>query len=293
VEPSVIFSRDDVALFEHIAEGGFTVMIFTGDSMKIGRFIAPEGENPDTHDADLIDAVKFNKVFTNTSKIVKDTMGLFKDIKSLALPDMRRFSMWSMKWEPLVIDSQGTSALSRKIGKGHIVLMSDSGFLSNLKLREGDNGAFIYRLVAHFAGDGAVYFDEYHHGIQGQMTIFYFLAKPEFRHLIVQAALFLLIYFFAAGVRFGRYRYTNIARAERIYYYSEGMAGILGHRRFADRLLTLARENLTRLAVLLPNRYPKVLVDKALERSQTGDGDALHKLKELMRTMNEQERSIK
>jgi hypothetical protein len=291
VEPGGIFTKDDAALFEKFADGGFTVMIFTGDSMKIAEFIAPEDEDPTEAPADDgFKHVAFFSVYTNISKIVKDPAGIFKDIKTLVMPDMHRFTIWNMKWDPLVIDSLGTLALARKIGKGHIVLVSDSEFLSNLKLREGDNGAFIYRMVSHYANNGIVYFDEYHHGIQGQMTIFYFIAKPEFRHLIVQAALFLLVYFFAAGLRFGRYRYPRDAREEKIYYYSEGMAGLLGRRRFAERLLLLARENLTRLGALLPNRYPKTVIDKALERSRTGDGDAVVKLKELVKIMKEQEK---
>ncbi|NPV01210.1 MAG: hypothetical protein HPY53_07490 [Brevinematales bacterium] len=295
VEPGGVFSKDDVALFEKFADGGFTVMIFTGDSSKIAEFIAPEDEDPtEAPPDDGFKHVAFFSVYSNTSMIVKDFAGIFKDIKKLDMPDMKRFTIWNMKWDPLVIDSMGTLALERKIGKGHIVLVSDSEFLSNLKLREGDNGAFIYRMVSHYIGGGnSLYFDEYHHGIQGQMTIFYFIAKPEFRHLIVQAALFLLAYFFAAGLRFGRYRYPKDAREEKIYYYSEGMAGLLGRRRYAGRLLLLARVNLTRLGALLPNRYPKAAVKKALEGSETGDGDAVVKLRELVKIMNEQERSNK
>ncbi|OHD53617.1 MAG: hypothetical protein A2Y33_06760 [Spirochaetes bacterium GWF1_51_8] len=292
IGPDTPFTADEISMFYTLASNGFTFIVFSPHTWIFAPFISPLTNMQDALSEKSLEYLELTRIFTNGARIVKDGTGVLGDAGKLFLPGESRFSKWSMKWDSLLSDQWGTIALEHEAGEGRIVLFCDSGLLSNLFLREGDNGVFIYRLVKHYAKGGAVYIDEYHHGVRHSLTIFYFLAKPEFRHLIVQALLFLLVFFYAKGIRFGQYRYPAEAKNEKIYYYSEGMAGLLGRRRYADKLLPLARANLAKLGTLLPQRYPKAAIDKALEESEAGDtgghrADPVKKLKDLYRSIKE------
>jgi hypothetical protein len=63
------------------------------------------------------------------------------------------------------LDNQPGAVLVPR-GKGRIIMAADPSLLTLRGLKRGDNLRFLVNLAALHAGDGHVYFDEYHHGLR-------------------------------------------------------------------------------------------------------------------------------
>jgi hypothetical protein len=139
---------------------------------------------------------------------------------------------------------------SRKRGTGRIILFSDSHFLSNLEIRERDNGILLYRLVEKYSGGGPVYFDEYHHGYSQGYTPLYFFAKREYLGVIIQIVFFLVIIAVPGAVRFGQYKRPVGLKDERVFYYSAGISRLMSERKYRPDLLRFMTHNFRKKAAV-------------------------------------------
>jgi len=69
--------------------------------------------------------------------------------------------------EPLFTDERGVRLAQWRVGRGRLILLSDSSFLANRNLAQGDNAVLAANLIAYAqaaAGDPQVVFNEYHFG---------------------------------------------------------------------------------------------------------------------------------
>ena len=72
--------------------------------------------------------------------------------------------------EPLFTDKQGVRIAQGRVGRGHVILLSDSSFLANAGIAEGDNAVLAVNLVSYAqarAGGPRVVFNEFHFGAGG------------------------------------------------------------------------------------------------------------------------------
>jgi len=70
-------------------------------------------------------------------------------------------------FEPLLFDTCGLRAAGHKLGRGHLIIVSDSSFLANGQIGKGDNSILAVNLVSYalsLARGRRVAFDEYHLG---------------------------------------------------------------------------------------------------------------------------------
>jgi hypothetical protein len=73
-------------------------------------------------------------------------------------------------YQTLFTDNQGTIAVSKPLGKGHVIIVANARMVSNEGIKEADNVVFLAN-VAHEAIGSAgksrqvIAFDEYHHGV--------------------------------------------------------------------------------------------------------------------------------
>jgi len=106
---------------------------------------------------------------------------------------------------PLAIDADGrTKAGEVLYGKGRAVRVMGTP-LSNDRILSGDNLAFGLSLIDDLRGDGAVVFDEYHHGFGGLIGAGR-LDRGVLGWVVVQALVVLLVFALARGARFGPVR---------------------------------------------------------------------------------------
>jgi hypothetical protein len=79
-----------------------------------------------------------------------------------------RFHLTGPDWVPLYADGGGTAVATRRDGAGEIVWLADVMPVSNAGIALADDARFAVRLA--LAGGGALYFDEYHHGLTSSAT---------------------------------------------------------------------------------------------------------------------------
>ncbi len=110
--------------------------------------------------------------------------------------------------EPLLIDDEGGSPLVRlALGAGHILMLSDTGVLTNGGLRSSRLGPVAIRALLALAPEDAVWFDEFHHGYEEGAGLFAttgrWLAGTHAGWSVIGSIVLLLATLVFAGVRFG------------------------------------------------------------------------------------------
>ncbi len=112
--------------------------------------------------------------------------------------------------EPLFVDDQGIRIAQWRMGRGRIILLSDSSFLANANIAEGDNAMLATNLIACAqaqAGTGKIVFDEYHFGAGGfdegigVLSLMLFTTSPGWAVLALTAAGILFLFY--RGRQFG------------------------------------------------------------------------------------------
>lgn len=104
---------------------------------------------------------------------------------------------------PLVVARSGhVQAAEASVGRGRVVRVAGP-LLGNRRLLEGDGLALALRLVDDLAGDGAVAFDEFHHGFGGRFAGVVDLDARGLWWARLQAVFAAVLYLLARGRRFG------------------------------------------------------------------------------------------
>lgn len=249
IDPGRDLTDGDITALRRLAEQGAAIFIFARQESLFRLLFSYNGEWKKT-------APSAGKALTpargtKTSSLRFSTAGM-EDVRGLDLPDKWRFRKVPKHWQSLVHDAEGTFALHRSAGKGHFVTVSGALFLSNADIRKRDNGIFARNIVRRFHKKGALYFDEYHHGFSTRYTLLYFVAKSEYFNILFQTVFFFLLCAIPAAIRFGQYRKRPAAVHEKIYYFSEGMAGLLRKRRYYGGVLDMMIDNYRKINTLKP-----------------------------------------
>lgn len=259
IEPETTIGIKMADSIRHKAEEGYTVIVFSDNNIKLRDLIFYEEKKGGLFNDKRTKVMEPADSEITTIKL--DKHKLFDEIKELHLPGERRFKNWRKDWKPILIDSQGTLIIEKTVGKGKIIVVSDSLFMSNYHLRKKDNGLFAYRLISAYHENGTpltpIYFDEFHHGYHKRLTMLYFVAKREYSNILLQITLFLILLFYMLGVRFGQYRNRVLPDAERIYYFSEGMASLMSKRQYHNDIFDLIKSNHKKMSMLKGKKRSK------------------------------------
>ncbi len=245
-EPEIPLQKKEVLMLATLAEKGVHVLAATSGEEKIAGIL--HTLSADTHPK-VRGEMYLEEVRETAAKRLRGG-DIVRDVRALELPGKMRFRTWHRDWKVLARDSQGVIALEKRIGRGSIVLLCDGQFASNIHIGRADNGVFAWRLFRNLAGDGAVLFDEYHHGYSRHFTLFYFLARREYLAVALQATLFFGLLAAAAWVRFGQARPLLREGGETIFYFTRGMAGLMDARRYRGDLAALMVSNFRRMNAL-------------------------------------------
>ena len=287
IEPGRFFQQPDIDSIELAAKTGCRVMIFSENEYKLIPFLRTKkkikkeaGKKKKEKDRKFESFIPgynnfgyTNKYFLTapktTSRIKYDRFTLFGGVKKIELTGKKRFKKWNRGWRIMLKDRYGTIALYKKIGKGKIMLFSDSQFLSNYYIRKEDNCVFIYRLIKYFLKDKTVYFNEYYHGYERRYTKLYFLAEKKSFNIVIQIIVFFLFLFIASGIKFGQFKKETGILQERIYYFSEGMRNLIAKRKFNKDIFNMMLANFKKFSNLKPGTAIKQKLIKIKELQET------------------------
>lgn len=112
--------------------------------------------------------------------------------------------------DPLLFDNRGIRIVMRELGRGRIIILSDSSFLANGQIGKSDNPVLAVNLISYAlsnARDNKVVFNEYHLGYGYHQTGFSVLSRMLFNTTAGWAVLSLtvagVLYIIYKGRRFG------------------------------------------------------------------------------------------
>jgi len=192
-----------------------------------------------------------------------------RDIRSDGHPDL------SSSRADLVVhvgDRWGTLIGVVEKGKGRVIVLTDPGLFSNLKLKQGDHGRLALEFLLSHLGQGTLLVDEYHHGYGRATSVIHHVLGSGVLGLLVQGGLILLVLWAAAGRRFGPPRPLPKAAGRQPMEYVRAMAGLFQRAR-ASRLAleTVSRwiEEESRRLLIDKDRGLQEELRQAKERYQT------------------------
>jgi len=140
-------------------------------------------------------------------------------------------------------------------GKGRVMVLTDPGLFSNLRLKQGDHGRLALELLLSHLGEGTLLVDEYHHGYGRATSVIGHVLGSGLLGFLVQGGLILLVLWAAAGRRFGPPRPLPREAPRSPMEFVRAMAGLFQRAR-ANRL---ALETVTRWT---EEEARRLLVDK-------------------------------
>jgi len=157
-------------------------------------------------------------------------------------------------------------------GKGRVIVLTDPGLFSNLKLKQGDHARLALEFLLTHLGQGTLLVDEYHHGYGRATSVIGHVLGSGVQGLLFQGGLILLVLWAAAGRRFGPPRPLPKEAARSPMEYVRAMAGLF-QRAGANRLAleTVSRwiEEEARRLLVDKDRGLQEKVRQAKERYQT------------------------
>ncbi len=215
-----------------------------------------------------------------------------------------RLKSHDMRWVPLMGDARGVAMALHYRGKGVVLECVDSDWLTNARLRQGDNGAFILAFTRwRLPKGGVVYFDDAGQGdlaYEARRQGFWDYAptglKVTFAHLMVLTVLIM----YSVGRRFGLPRPAR-PRMPTLGEYVDALAGLYASARAAQPALEIVMEDVRRrlckrlglpagttllqvMQTLPPDsELARALQDihRALQQPTLAEGDALRLLQRL------------
>lgn len=120
-------------------------------------------------------------------------------------------------------------------GKGRVIVLTDPGLFSNLRLKQGDHARLALEFLLSHLGQGTLLLDEYHHGYGRATSVIGHVLRSGVLGLLFQGGLILLALWAVAGRRFGPPRPLPREEGRSPMEYVRAMAGLFQRAR-ANRL---------------------------------------------------------
>ena len=186
----------------------------------------------------------------------------------VSLHTAKYFDDLSDSWEVIYVSGDRPVIIERKLGKGTIVLSSDSYFFSNEALRAQRHP----QLLAHFMGlNSTALFDETHFGIKKSFGVVYFVGKYRFHWFVIGIALLAVLFVWKNSVFF-----IPPHKDE----HEENEESFASDKDYTQGLISLLRRNIPKEKIL------KVCVEeweKSIEQSRMVSSDKLERIKEVVK----------
>jgi hypothetical protein len=177
-------------------------------------------------------------------------------------------------------------------GKGQVVAVADPTLLTLRGLKREDNVLFLVNLAGLHAEDGRVYFDEYHHGLQGGGGFWDYLRYHGQHWTVVQVLLVLAVAGWTVAVRLGppvprpqtsQADAVDYASAVARIYYRAGAGHLVAKALVRDFLAALTRHLRLRRTALPAEILAAWRKEQARPGRPAAGADTTGRLAELLR----------
>lgn len=236
IEPDAVdFGKGETAKLKSWVQRGNRLVIFEGgerrrfkipfytalDKKKLLRSIEPQSL------AARFGLKKTRRTPKSRDVAVVNSERLF-GVAAISLSDKNRWKEPPVGWTVWLSDEHGPIVVSRQIGQGEVVAVSDASMLSNAFIRLEQNVRILPAILLEKKRPKEIMFDEYHHGHFLQESIRTYLSSTVFGLLFVQALLGCLLFFYTrrAG-NVGKYRSLSRPSGRSSLEYVDSMANFL------------------------------------------------------------------
>jgi hypothetical protein len=101
---------------------------------------------------------------------------------------------------------QREAAVAIERGRGKVIVLASASMLQNRELAAGEGGVLFGRLLAAYAPNGPLLFDEYHLGVGERRSMTRYLRNVGATPFALQLLLAALVWLWRSGARFGAIR---------------------------------------------------------------------------------------
>lgn len=233
IEPDAVdFGDEEVARLKTWVRKGNRLVIFEGGErtrVKVPLYTALNKQK-------LLRSLKPQSLaarFGIKKKRTEDTSRHVAVVDSRRLEGVQRLNVsatdrWKESpetWTTWLADKYGPIVISRRVGKGEVIAISDASLVSNRFIQLEQNARLLPAVVLERGRPEEIVFDEYHHGHSFQKTIGAYFSSSVFGLLFVQAAIGCLLFFYSRrAVNVGRYRSLSRLKGRSSLEYVDSMA---------------------------------------------------------------------
>lgn len=196
-----------------------------------GRLVALDGDFAGRDD--VAPAVGTSSPAKAGDAIALARNGYTAGVVRVAAPIEAVFPFAQRRGVPLLANARGLVAVAYPYGKGVVVAVTAPALFSNATLRNADNAAFAYDVVA---GHGAAVFDEYVHGYDDDLPFWQVLPAPVRAAFWIVCAV-VLLGLIGANVRFAPPVVVRPAADRDSSAYVVAMAELMRRARGAETLV--------------------------------------------------------
>ncbi|MEW6531163.1 MAG: DUF4350 domain-containing protein [Thermodesulfobacteriota bacterium] len=155
------------------------------------------------------------------------TDAAFPYVRHISASAVSRWQETPSGWKNLAADEDGPLILSKRLGRGQVVAISDPSFLGNRHVSEEQNLKLALALMLQDPRPAAILFDEYHHGYIQPETIWHYVVTSSFAWIWLQLAIGLGLFFYSRRAQYaGRFRTMAAPAGRSTLEYVDSMAGI-------------------------------------------------------------------
>lgn len=139
-----------------------------------------------------------------------------------------RWNKPDKRWSVLVEDSAGPILVTRKLGRGRVIALSDPTVFSNQHIREEQNLRLALALLMGDKQADRIAFDEYHHGHSMEQNFWAYVGSSVFSWILLQTALGVGLFFYSSRASYaGRFRSLGPPKGRSSMEYIQSMATVL------------------------------------------------------------------
>ena len=210
-----------------IIEGFQPVRLQKGvDAELMKRLPAPKPDNG-KHALARSFGLRLKKSTSQGRRTIPLTDAAFPYVRQISASAVSRWRETPSGWKNLAADQDGPLILSKQLGRGKVVAISDPSFLANRHISEEQNLKLALALMLQDPRPAAILFDEYHHGYIQPETIWHYVVTSSFAWIWLQLAIGLGLFFYSRRAQYaGRFRTMAAPAGRSTLEYVDSMAGI-------------------------------------------------------------------
>ncbi len=237
VDPKrVPFSSHELARLEKWIKRGNTLIFFQGRPSRATRKESGRSEREQAGTRSYFSARRalerrFGlrvKTFANVSRsTLRVSSPQLDGVDELDVSKTLRWASAPRGWNVLAGDGAGPIVLSKTMGMGEIIAVSDPTLVQNRFISQAQNVRLLPALLLGKVRPAGVFFDEYHHGHLVSESFWGYVWSSVFAVIMFQSVVFFGLFFYSRRAsRSGRFRFLTRRVGRSSLEHVDSMAGV-------------------------------------------------------------------